>query len=73
MCQSIKFNREQFTIEGNRFDNPEILERTASVIGSNKFEGFPPTPKTIEIIRDYALGLISLLELIQIAITRSYE
>lgn len=73
MYQSIKFNREQLTIEGVRFVNPEILERTVSAIGSNIFEGFTPTPKTIEIIRDYTLGLISLLELIQIAKTRSYE
>ncbi len=72
MYQSIKINREQLTIEGVRFDNLEILERTASAIGSNMFEGFTPTPKTIEIIRDYTLGLISLLELIQIAKTKSY-
>ena len=54
-------------------EEPRGLERTVSAIGSNIFEGFTPTPKTIEIIRDYTLGLISLLELIQIAKTRSYE
>jgi hypothetical protein len=33
--------------------------------GSNMFEGFAPTPQTIEIIRDYVTGKISLAELIQ--------
>jgi hypothetical protein len=36
------------------------------------FEGFSPTPKSIEIIRDYYNGEISLIELIQIAKTKSY-
>jgi len=33
--------------------------------GSNMFEGFAPTPQTIEIIRDPVLEKISLAELIQ--------
>jgi putative transcriptional regulator len=30
------------------------------------FEGFVPTPRSVEIIRDYILGKISVEELIQI-------
>ena len=38
----VQIHREQLTIEGVRFDNLEILERTASAIGSKMFEGFTP-------------------------------
>jgi putative transcriptional regulator len=52
---------------GVPFSNLDILESTAQAIGSNMFEGFAPTPKSVEIIRDYILGKISVPELIQIA------
>lgn len=72
MYQSICIDREKLTIEGIKFTNIDLLERTADAIGSNMFEGFLPTPKSIEIIRDYFNGEITLAALIQIAKTKSY-
>ena len=72
MYQSLRIDRELLTIEGVTFCSIELLEKAANAIGSNMFEGFSPTPKSIEIIRDYFTGEISLNELIQIAKTKSY-
>jgi putative transcriptional regulator len=36
------------------------------------FEGFKPTPKGIEIIRDYVIGKISLSELVTFAKQKAY-
>jgi putative transcriptional regulator len=57
---------------GVRFSNLKTLESTANAIGSNMFEGFKPTPKSVEIIRDYVIGKITLSELIKIAKDKSY-
>jgi putative transcriptional regulator len=51
---------------GVPFSDLDILESTAQAIGSNMFEGFVPSPQSVEIIRDYILGKISLAQLIQI-------
>ena len=52
----INISREDLTIMGVLFPDMETLENTAAAIGSNMFEGFRPTKKGIEIIRDYCLG-----------------
>jgi len=57
---------------GVKFSNLKILESTANAIGSNMFEGYNPTPKGIEIIRDYVIGKITLTELIKFAKDKSY-
>ena len=49
---------------GIKFSDLNTLENTANALGSNMFEGFKPTPKGIEIIRDYVIGKISLSELV---------
>ena len=36
------------------------------------FEGFKPTPKGIEIIRDYVIGKISMSELVKFAKEKAY-
>jgi putative transcriptional regulator len=36
------------------------------------FEGFEPTPKGVEIIRDYVIGKITLPELIKFAKDKAY-
>jgi len=36
------------------------------------FEGFKPTPKGVEIIRDYVTGKISLTELVTFAKQKAY-
>ena len=72
MFETINIDRNKLTIMGVQFSNLETLESTANAIGSNMFEGFKPTPKSIEIIRDYIIGKISLSELIQFAKEKSY-
>jgi putative transcriptional regulator len=57
---------------GVRFSDLKTLENTANAIGSNMFEGFKPTPKGIEIIRDYVIGRITLIELIKFAKEKAY-
>ena len=57
--QNIDFDRKNLTIMGVRFPNVASLESAASAIASNMYEGFHPTPKLIEIYRDFRLGLIS--------------
>jgi len=73
MFKTIEIDRNNLTIMGVRFSNLKILESTANAIGSNMFEGFEPTPKGVEIIRDYVTGKISLTELIKFAKEKSYE
>ncbi|MFO7702295.1 MAG: antitoxin VbhA family protein [Psychroflexus maritimus] len=64
MYNSIEIDRKRLTIMGVKFSDLKTLENTASAIGSNMFEGFRPTQRSIEIIRDYIIGKISLDDLI---------
>lgn len=73
MNESLKIDRNNLTIMGVKFSNLKTLENTANVIGSNMFEGFEPTPKRVEIIRDYVLGKITIIQLIQITKDKLYE
>jgi putative transcriptional regulator len=57
---------------GIKFSDLKTLENTANALGSNMFEGFQPTPKGIEIIRDYVTGQISLNELVLFAKQKAY-
>ena len=59
----IVIDRDNMTIMGVSFPSLETLENTAAAIGSNMFEGFEPTRKGVEIIRDYCLGVITLEQL----------
>jgi len=72
MFNTIEIDRNKLTIMGVQFSNLEILESTANAIGSNMFEGFEPTSKGVEIIRDYVIGKITLSELIKFAKVKSY-
>jgi putative transcriptional regulator len=72
MFNTIEIDRNNLTIMGVRFSNLKTLESTANAIGSNMFEGFKPTPKGVEIIRDYVIGKITLAELIKFAKDKSY-
>ena len=69
----IDINREALTIMGVSFPDLEVLENTANAIGSNMFEGYQPTKKGIEIIRDYTIGAITFDEFIRAAMDKSYE
>jgi putative transcriptional regulator len=72
MFNTLEIDRNNLTIMGVKFSNLKSLESTANAIGSNMFEGFKPTPKSVEIIRDYMIGKISLSELIIFAKEKSY-
>ncbi|HBG87337.1 MAG TPA: hypothetical protein DDW62_07275 [Marinilabiliaceae bacterium] len=72
MFNTIDVDRKNLTIMGVKFPDLETLESSANAIGSNMFEGFNPTPKSVEIIRDYIIGKITLLELIKFAKNKSY-
>ena len=72
MFNTIKIDRNNLTIMGVKFSDLETLESTANALGSNMFEGFKPTPKGIEIIRDYVTGKISLNELVTFAKQKDY-
>lgn len=57
---------------GIKFSDLKTLESTANAIGSNMFEGFVPTPKGIDIVRDYVTGKITLKELVILAKEKAY-
>ena len=69
----IVINRNALTIMGVPFPDLETLENTAEAIGSNMFEGFQPTKRGIEIIRDYCLGKMTFAQLVAVAKDKSYE
>ncbi|WP_209332404.1 antitoxin VbhA family protein [Lunatimonas salinarum] len=72
MFNTIDIDRDNLTIMGVKFSDLKTLESTANALGSNMFEGFKPTPKGVEIIRDYVTGRISLSELVKFAEEKAY-
>ncbi len=72
MFNTIEIDRSNLTIMGVKFTDLLTLESTANALGSNMFEGYTPTPKGIEIIRDYVTGKISLIDMITIAKQKAY-
>jgi hypothetical protein len=72
MFNTIEIDRNNLTIMGIKFSDLNTLENTANALGSNMFEGFKPTPKGIEIIRDYVTGKISLSELVIFTKQKAY-
>jgi putative transcriptional regulator len=64
MYKSIEVDREKLTIMGVPFSDKKSLERAASAIGSNMFEGFEPSQKLIELYRDYRIGKVKSTELV---------
>lgn len=68
----IPISRHNLTIMDVEFPNLATLESAAEAIGSNMFEGFHPTRKGFEIIRDYCLGKLTFAQLATIAKEKSY-
>jgi putative transcriptional regulator len=66
-------DRKTLTIMGVPFPDIDTLENTAAAIGSNMFEGFRPTKRGIEIIRDYCLGKMTFAQLATSAKEKQYE
>mgnify|MGYP000953695539 CR=1 FL=1 len=72
MFNKIEIDRNNLTIMGVQFSDLKTLESTANALGSNMFEGFEPSPKGVEIIRDYVMGKISLVEFVELAKQKAY-
>jgi len=72
MFSPIDIDRTNLTLMGVKFSDLKTLEDTANAVGSNMFEGFKPTPKGVEIIRDYIMEKISLDDLVKFAKERAY-
>jgi putative transcriptional regulator len=68
----IEIDRQNFTIMGVRFPDLDALNSAANAIGSNMFEGFEPTPKSIELIRDYLSEKVTLGQLVQLTKDKAY-
>jgi len=68
----IEIDRQNLTIMGIRFSDIETLNSAANAIGSNMFEGFEPTTRSIEIIRDYLSKKITLEQLIKLSKDKAY-
>ncbi len=68
----ISIDREALTIMGVPFPSLEAWESAAAAIGSNMFEGYEPTRRGIELIRDYTTGKISFDAFIRAAMDKAY-
>jgi len=68
----IKIDRQNLTIMGVQFPNLDMLNSAANAIGSNMFEGFEPTSKSIELIRDYLSDKVTLGQLVQLTKEKAY-
>ena len=64
MYRAIEIDRENLTLLGVKFTDLAKLERTASAIGSNMFEGFEPTTELIQLYVDWSSGSIPDSELL---------
>ena len=68
----IVIDRKALTIMDVLFPDIETLESTAEAIGTNMFEGYQPSKKGIEIIRDYCLGKLTFEQVINFAKEKAY-
>ena len=68
----IEIDRQNLTIMGIRFSDIDTLNSAANAIGSNMFEGFEPTTRSIEIIRDYLSKKITLEQLKKLSRDKAY-
>jgi putative transcriptional regulator len=69
----IAIDRTSLTIMDIPFPDLITMESTAEAIGSNIFEGFHPTKKGIEIIRDYCMGKLTFAQMTAAAMEMAYE
>ncbi|MCL1865156.1 MAG: antitoxin VbhA family protein [Spirochaetes bacterium] len=67
MYKPIQVDRVNLTIMGVPFPDLATLDRTASAIGSNMFEGFEPTESDIILIREYVMNKITFLQFVEAA------
>jgi hypothetical protein len=68
----IEIDRNNLTIMGVNFNSVNNFEAAVNALGTVMFEGFEPTPKSIEIIRDYLSDKITLGQLVQLTREKAY-
>jgi hypothetical protein len=68
----IEIDRKNLTIMGVNFSSVNNFEAAVNALGTVMFEGFDPTPKSIEIIRDYLSEKITLGQLVQLTRDKAY-
>ena len=57
---------------GVNFSSVNNFESTVNALGTVMYEGFDPTPRSIEIIRDYLSDKITIEQLIQLSKEKAY-
>jgi hypothetical protein len=68
----IEIDQKNLTIMGVNFSTVNNFDAAVNAIGTVMFEGFDPTPRSIEIIRDYLADNITLGQLIQLTKEKAY-
>jgi putative transcriptional regulator len=68
----IEIDRENLTIMGVNFSTVNNFDAAVNALGTVMFEGFDPTPRSIEIIRDYLANNITIDQLIQLTKEKAY-
>jgi phosphoheptose isomerase len=68
----IEIDRKNLTIMGVDFSTVNNFDAAVNALGTVMFEGFTPSPKSIEIIRDYLANNITLGQLIQLTKEKAY-
>ncbi len=68
----INVDRDGLKIMGVPFQDATLFNDALQAIGSNMFEDFEPTPRGIEIIRDYMSDTIDLPELLRLTRSKAY-
>jgi hypothetical protein len=68
----IEIDRKNHTIMGVNFSSVDNFEAAVNALGTVMFEGFDPTIRSVEIIRDYLSEKITLGQLVQLTRDKAY-
>jgi hypothetical protein len=68
----VEIDRENLTIMGVNFGSVSNFDAAVNALGTVMFEGFDPTPKSMEIIRDYLSDKITIGQLIKMTKEKAY-
>jgi len=68
----VEIDRKNLTVMGVNFNSVNNFEAAVNALGTVMFEGFDPTPRSIEIIRDYLSDKITLGQLVQLTREKAY-
>jgi hypothetical protein len=68
----IEIDRKNLTIMGVNFNSVSNFDAAVNALGTVMFEGFDPSPKSIEIIRDYLSDKITVEQLGKLSKEKAY-